>query len=357
MYGDDIPRDEIAESYPSAYPVLVAYGHVLRELLDMLCRDEVLKVHAVEARAKDPSSLMDKFRRHPGYERLSDADDVCGVRIVTFYLADVARVRDLLHREFKILKEETRQAVSPDAFGYQSLHVIACLDDRRSSLPEYASYAEYRVEFQVRTVLQHAWGVISHSLDYKNEAETPPEIRRKLFRVAALLETGDELFASYRTEIQDLRARYRSQVVADDWAGLPVDLDSVLASMERLPLKEIAVAAKEAGFQPPEYPMDDEAPVVRSAVGRLVAVAGAVGIKTLGDLAAHMSAVPAHREQLAVLARVSKQHGFTPLADPFDITVFAMLLEHPELRVKLAITFTRPIETGLDEVLRTRNAV
>uniref|UniRef100_A0AAU2UWS2 RelA/SpoT domain-containing protein n=1 Tax=Streptomyces sp. NBC_00003 TaxID=2903608 RepID=A0AAU2UWS2_9ACTN len=351
MYGDDISRDRIGEAYPAVHPVLTGYAVVLRSLIEQLCRDAGLKPHSVEARAKDPASLLDKFRRHPGYERLSDAEDLCGVRIVTFFLADVEQVRVLLKRGFTILKEESREAPSPDAFGYRSLHLIGCLDKSRNKLPEYAPYADFRVEFQVRTVLQHAWGAISHSLDYKNEAETPPEIRRKLFRVAALLETGDEIFANYRSEVEEVRARYRSQAVTGDWSLLPLNIDSLRSSWSRLSVDQVVSVAGECGFERDTGARGLDQLLDSTSVGTLLSLASLAGIATLGELAAFIDSAPRHRPKLSVLAETSGSHGYVPTAHPVDVILFLLLLAFPELRARSAITFHPAIEAGLDAVL------
>ncbi|GHD88168.1 GTP pyrophosphokinase [Streptomyces naganishii] len=351
MYGEDITRDRIAEAYPKVYPALESCASTLESLLTTLCRDRGVKVHAIEARAKHPDSLRDKLRRHPNYQRLSDVEDMCGARIVTFYQEDVTRIRDLLHKEFLIHKEESRHAESPDAFGYRSLHIIGQFDARRRDLPEYKAYAEFPVEFQVRTVLQHAWGVISHSLDYKNEAETPPEVRRKLFRLAALMETGDELFGSYRFEVESLRDRYRKQEKHGDWTELPVDLDSVTTSWKRLPIGEVVAVAKRAGFQEMDDSSHEESH--RWSMGMLVSMTRLAGLETLGDLEKVMAGIGHYEPRLAELARISKENGFTPFANAFDLTAFAMILEHPELRVKLGTPFHPAIEAGLDAALRS----
>ncbi|MFI5808775.1 GTP pyrophosphokinase family protein [Streptomyces sp. NPDC051561] len=351
MYGDDIARDRIATAYPAVYPVVTGYAAVLRSLIEQLCRGSGLKPHSVEARAKDPASLLDKFQRHPGYEWLSDAEDLCGVRIVTYFLADVELVRGLLKREFRVLKEESREAQSPDAFGYRSLHLIGCLDERRNELHEYAPYAHFWVEFQVRTVLQDAWGSISHSLDYKNEAETPPEIRRKLFRVAALLETGDEIFANYRSEVEEVRARYRSQAGTGDWSLLPLNIDSLRSSWARLPVEQVVAVAGECGFErDPRKIVADQLP--DSAVaGTLLSLASLAGVDTLGELSAFIDLAPRHRAKLSLLAVTSGSHGYIPTAQPLDVILFLLLLAFPELRARSAVTFHPAIEAGLDAAL------
>lgn len=352
MFGEDIPRDGVREAYQKAYPKVASFAVLLQSLVAQLCRDHGIKVQAVETRAKDLDSLLSKFDKHPDYRCLADAEDLCGVRIVAFYLSDVDVLAELLREEFEVLKEEQRGATSPDAFGYQSLHIIARMPRRRRALTEYRAYAEFRIEFQIRTVLQHAWGVISHSLDYKNATEVPTEVRRKLFRVAALLETGDELFGAFRQEVESLRSKYSAKVSTAQWHELPLDLDSVIASWSRLPIASVMSVGEGSGFLPlrDDNALDD--PDFFSSIGNLVTLVAAAGARTIGDLAAIMNNVHEQRDLLSALYRASAERGFSPIANPCDIVALSLLLKDPNLRVLAAAPFRNEIEEALDEVLR-----
>jgi ppGpp synthetase/RelA/SpoT-type nucleotidyltranferase len=355
MFGDDVPRSEIGRVYPASLPVLESCASTLQPIVEQFCRVRGIKVQTVEARAKTLASLVEKFERHPDYERLSDAEDLCGVRVVTFYLDDVSAVRDVLRKEFDILREEDRRAASPEAFGYQSLHMIARWGSQRRSLTEYQAFGDFKIEFQIRTVLQHAWGVISHSLDYKSEGDIPAEVRRKLFRMAAILETGDEIFGAFRTEVDSLRARYRHQVSTEDWRHLPLNLDSVIASWDRLPAGKVHQVAVRAGFAAAEARPDPHDPTFRYSISGLVSIAKLAGFGTVGDLAARMESLDSMQEMLHDLTRESAKRGFTLVGDPWTVVVMAMLLEEPSLRVRGAMPFRPGLEDALDAVINVND--
>ncbi|MEV6103953.1 hypothetical protein AB0M28_04435 [Streptomyces sp. NPDC051940] len=356
MFGDDIPRTKALESYEGAYPLYQQFAVTLKNLTQNFCEQHGMKIQTVEARAKEPASVLGKLDRHPGYRTLSDIEDLCGVRVVTFYLDDIQRVRNMLRAEFEILKEESRQASSPDAFGYRSLHLIARLPDRRRELIEYRAFADLRIEFQVRTVLQHAWGVISHALDYKTENAVPAEVRRKLFRVAALLETGDELFGAFRSEVEAIRAGYEHQVTAEDWRALPLDLDSVIASRERLPVDEVVAVAERAGFSVTEQPHGVPESPSDFSLNNLLSLTSVAGAQTLGDFADLMKSTTQESDSLAELTRESRSRGFVPDGNPWDVVVLSMLFRDPDLRVRGAVPFREELEDSLDAVLRHREA-
>ena len=362
MYGDNIPRAAIREFYPAVFPTLERYAAMLRGLVGQFCSNHGIEVQAIEARAKELDSLIDKFGRHPDYQRLSDSEDLCGVRIITFYLKDVDVVRRMLKDEFEILKEEDRRAIQPEAFGYQSVHIIARLPERRRQLTEYSAFADFKIEFQVRTVLQHAWGVISHALDYKTEGDVPAEVRRTLFRVAALLETGDELFAAFRTDVEGLRAQYEHKVTTDEWRRLPLNLESALLSWSRLPIARVRQVALQAGFAPdkesagPERgPLDPNDRDFRASVSRVVSLATMDGAETIEDLFGHIIRVESVVGPLAELVKESKKRGFTPVGDPCEVIVLSLLLEKPTLRVRAALPFRDELEEALDVVTRNKD--
>ncbi|MFD0345799.1 hypothetical protein ACFQ0M_06300 [Kitasatospora aburaviensis] len=229
--------------------------------------------------------------------------------------------------------------------------MIARLSEERRTLTEYQEYAGFRAEFQVRTVLQHAWGVISHALDYKNEDAVPAEVRRKLFRLAALLETGDELFGAFRVEVENLRANYAHQVTVEEWHNLPLNFDSVLASWHKLPLAAVQRVADSSGFATDEQTHDQDGQHFRNSLNGLVSLATTAGLTNLGELADLMTAVGDQSDKLSILVEEIKSRGTLPAGDPCDVIVLSMLLRDPRLRVRGAILFRPEIEDSLDVIL------
>lgn len=198
--------------------------------------------------------MRGKFRRHESYSSLEDVTDKVGVRVVTRYSSDVDHVCAVLTSEFDVLEDVDHRVASVETFGYSSRHLVLILGPTRKGLPEWRQYGDLRAEVQVRSILQHAWASISHGLDYKSDKEVPSEVRRKLFRVAALLETGDDLFDSFRNDVTSLRASYAVTVQRNEWPTLPLNLDALSAAGVPLKLAELSAAAAEAGWLPSDFP-------------------------------------------------------------------------------------------------------
>jgi ppGpp synthetase/RelA/SpoT-type nucleotidyltranferase len=351
MFGDNITRSDLPRAYDDGRDRLSRFCVDLEALLWRLCDDRDLRprVQKIASRVKETDSVMRKVERSPKLAKLSEVHDLCGARIITLYLDDVAAVRRMIHEEFDVTWERDLRAAEPHAFGYQSLHLVGRLNAARRDLAEYRKYADLEVEFQVRTVLQHAWGDISRSLDYHSETEVPAEVRRKLFRVAALLETGDEIFEMFRSEVEEIRDQYTRKAASADWTRLPLNRDSLTAAWDHLPVQNVLDVAYAAGFGA----RTTRQLTVPSQYGawRLISVATQARSSCLGHLARRMEAVGQYRSQLERLRQIAEEHGFTPVADVCDIIVLTILFEDPALRSYVATPFRGEIEAALDAVL------
>jgi putative GTP pyrophosphokinase len=205
----------------------------LRALIADLTHDAGIDVIQVEGRTKTVDSFVEKIgRKGKKYEDpFADMTDLVGLRIITYYREDVARVGEILKGEFTVDEKNSVDKIaglSADRFGYLSMHYIVRLTPARGQLAEWRQYAGIPAEIQVRTALQHAWAAVQHKLDYKSSIEAPAELRRRLFRLSALFELADEQFS----QLRDDRARIEREYAADLREGhldLPLDEASLSA--------------------------------------------------------------------------------------------------------------------------------
>ena len=266
------------------------FAERIRLLMEELLAREKMDVAQVEARAKDVDSFVEKLaRRHGKYlDPLNDMLDLAGVRIIAYYLGDVARIGSLIEREFAIDKDNSWRAETngdPDRFGYASDHYVVSCSALRAALPEWDAYSGLRVEIQVRTVLQHAWAAIDHKLAYKRASDVPTELRRQLSRVSALLEVGDEQFEAARSASDRLDATYDTRTRAGD-LDLPIDRSSVEAYVEQSPrTQRWAEAGVRAGFNLESPPWHGDSGVVNhDAITGLTQASRLAGFVELAQL-------------------------------------------------------------------------
>jgi ppGpp synthetase/RelA/SpoT-type nucleotidyltranferase len=225
----EVSPEEWGARYRAARGTYQSMTARLRALvIDLLAAADV-EVIQVEARTKDIDSFTEKIiRKRSKYaDPLTDITDIVGLRIITYYVEDVARVGELIRSEFQVDEANSIDKAAwqdPDRFGYASVHYVVSLSPARQKLGEWRSYAKIRAEIQVRTALQHAWAAVNHKLDYKSATEAPPELRRRLFRLSALFELADEQFSGLR----DARVRIEAQYATEVQGGqLEIPLDEV----------------------------------------------------------------------------------------------------------------------------------
>lgn len=342
------PLEQIRSEYEAIRPTYVAFAEGLRPLLTQLCDAENLPIDAVAARVKDTHSLAAKFaRKGKTYRGLEEITDKCGLRIIARYESTVQPVLDLLAREFEIVESVHHRGAAPEVFGYQSEHVLIRLQAPRSTLPEWRNYDGMVAEVQVRSILQHAWASISHSLDYKSEQQIPAAARRRLFRVAAMLETADEIFDTYREDVEMLRSGYATGLREDEWRKLPIDLESLRATWGKLPVEDVLTTALEAGFDDPGEWLVQTAPTedwFDFEVGMLIDAAHPAGLRTLGELDSAMRAVADDSATLRKYSELTKRLSIAQLesrgevedskaenvgAIVPDVVVFHLLIQQP----------------------------
>ncbi|MEO5323046.1 hypothetical protein PV773_06955 [Mesorhizobium sp. CC13] len=63
-------------------------------------------------------------------------------------------------------------------------------------MKEYAAYADFPFELQIRTVVQDSWSVLDHKIKYKKSI--PIELKRRINTLAALFELADREFREIR---------------------------------------------------------------------------------------------------------------------------------------------------------------
>ena len=193
------------EAFRNKWSTFDSYTTKLEDLILSLLKGENIDFHLVEKRTKSVESFESKIsRKNEKYgNALSEITDISGLRVILYYNDHVEKIDRIIRDNFIVDEKNTvdkRTILDEDQFGYQSYHYVIQLNDSRSSLPEWKIFKDLIAEIQVRTVMQHAWASISHQLEYKKDYEIPSLLKRKLFRLASLVELADEEFQVVRNE-------------------------------------------------------------------------------------------------------------------------------------------------------------
>lgn len=313
-------RDELRPKYH-------IFAQKLAGLLEELLSVEQASIAQIEYRAKAVDSFLRKVGSKQYEEPFQQIKDLAGLRIITYYNDDTLRVAEIIRREFSVDPERSadkREQLDIDSFGYRSVHLVCSLKEPRSSLIEWRAFGDFYAEIQIRSVLQHAWAAISHKLDYKVASQAPPELRRQLFRLSALLELADEEFASLRDGTKSFAKQYRADVRRGDLdislslTALAEYLDhaasaeewyqtGLAAGMKKLP--QLSYAKNVLGSW---LHMDD--------IDRLLLTSQAAGLKSVADFAALIPELKAlAHSHLPRFVKLVGEHGGNIISDPCDI--------------------------------------
>ncbi len=194
----------LVEKYKDELKLYQEFGEsLLVDLSSKVVNNERLNVQQISGRLKDPTSLQNKVSSDSKYKELSDVTDLVGLRIIVTYRNEIPFIISQIKDAFEIDEENTNtnDPKSESEFGYSSYHVIISNAKVESFKSHNLKFKNLKAEVQIRTILQHAWADISHMIDYKAKHRPESNHRRKLFRVAALLELADQEFGDLREEI------------------------------------------------------------------------------------------------------------------------------------------------------------
>ena len=233
------------ELYDRVAPRLRVSGEALREMLARrLAEDAALKLHSITLRIKTRASVAAKLARPDRtYGALWDLTDLVGLRVITYFEDGVDRVGRALEADLPIdfrHSVDKRKPSANDRFGYRSLHYVCRMP------PEDGAPGELRYEIQVRTLLEHAWAEIEHDLGYKSRNSVPAVARRRLNRLAGLLELADQEFTAIRRELVEYATTLPARIAnADEIALDRLSLGSLLDCAEVQELD--AAIARELG--------------------------------------------------------------------------------------------------------------
>lgn len=279
---------DTGDEYRHLRPEYERFACRLADLLRDLLAAEGVRIHTVEHRAKTVESFLQKISRPEKAYRnpLRDVSDLAGVRIIAYYVSDIATIAQLVAREFAVDRPRSADrgaSLKPNEFGYRSHHYVITLRANRRRLREWSTFGNFAAEIQVRTVVQHAWAAISHALQYKNETDVPVELARKLFRVSGLLELADEEFAEIYRRSAAIALNVAESLRQGNLA-IPISRDALEQYVESSDVvQKLVRVARKAGFAwedefdaPPGDPDDSYAQLAWACIR--------AGVRTIGDL-------------------------------------------------------------------------
>jgi putative GTP pyrophosphokinase len=345
-------------------PHVAAFTEEMRRLLEHLLDNAGIDAQ-IEYRTKKVESFVEKIRRkNEKYEEpLKEITDLCGLRIIGYYLEDVVEIGALLEREFAIdwgNSVRYRPDSDPERFGYRSDQYVVSLSSERESLPEWSRYSDDVAEIQVRTIMQHAWAAVDHKIRYKAR-DLPIEIVRRLYRLSAVLETADDQFSAVRRESEAVEAGYRKSIDAEDY-DVALDVLSLRGFLQATGTTGTwAEKAVELGYlEGPAFEMWRTQPEQYFAQEDLRSPLHALEIAkrtTLAEVQELFNAAEQWGETvLRHILHASNQHGFVPYAVPKDILAFFALYDAGNLSAVKRLGYRDELILAIQDAIKAKKA-
>ncbi|TAU45317.1 (p)ppGpp synthetase (plasmid) [Rhizobium leguminosarum] len=241
----EIEKVVFRDFYDASWDTMEAARNAFLTLIrSLLATDAAIAGAKVEGRIKEREECLSKFRlkyqtglesTKTPYAIRDHISDLVGLRIVCFYEDDVERVKALISEEFDVLgvTDKTAQMEeTADSFGYKGLHLDLRLSDGRRTLKEYAAYADYPFELQIRTVVQDSWSILDHKIKYKKSI--PNGLKRRINTLAALFELADREFRAIRDgTAEEIERTDAYAEIEEESAVVPAEPEAVVVDAPR----------------------------------------------------------------------------------------------------------------------------
>lgn len=214
------------EWYKENEDILHRMSIKIRNTIEEILIAEKIPYSSVTSRKKNLQSLCHKAEKDKYKNPVEEIQDIVGIRIVAYVESDVERICRIIEKSFYIdteNSEDKKTKLGTDKVGYRSVHYVAKLDEKRSSLQEYKLFKDLCFEIQVRTLLQHTWAEIEHDRNYKFSGSLPDEIKRKFSLIAGSLELLDNQFDSIANEMDEYAKEVSEKTKVGNIEGISID--------------------------------------------------------------------------------------------------------------------------------------
>lgn len=222
----------IKQQYNSRIESYERLAKTVSESLQSLIDENSIEA-ALEFRAKTLDSFLKKIEKKSYQDPIEEMSDLAGVRVICNFEKDIDRVANLVSEEFLSIEDiDKTRKLDTNKMGYSGRHIVVKLGPKYGAA-HHKNLQDLKCEIQIRTVFQHAWSVVEHSLVYKNEAAIPDRLRRKINHVSSMMEIAQSIFEEvlqekekYKQEIQN-EASPEKDKDAKNLMNLPIDYETL----------------------------------------------------------------------------------------------------------------------------------
>ncbi|MFV8269507.1 hypothetical protein ACNQGP_06145 [Flavobacterium sp. GT2N3] len=186
----------------SNYEILgkIVYSFIQEKITD----NEIIP--EVHYRTKDLISIIKKVKKKKIEKEYSynHLNDKLGIRIICKFQEEMEIIDKFIKENFIVVNTEYKhEQLDFNKLDYISNHYDSKINCLNEEFKSHTDFEHLIFEIQVRTLNQHAWSNTSHSLSYKQEANMPLNLKRKVYRLLSLYELADDEFSSVNQALKD----------------------------------------------------------------------------------------------------------------------------------------------------------
>lgn len=187
-----VPLD-VVKQYDRDHGLFEEFIDINLKLFKAFITENALQVYDIKGFVLPRDVLMERIE-NGSYKTIYEFDDLMTIRILTFLEDETRYIAEIIQGEFKVLRDfsKTGTVRDPKHFGYACQKYLARMLDSRLEWIEYRRFREFKLEIQIRSMLQHTWAEVQEVLYPSHRlAHMAPELLRDGARVVGFLELAD----------------------------------------------------------------------------------------------------------------------------------------------------------------------
>ncbi|HAT49708.1 MAG: hypothetical protein HQL07_17320 [Nitrospirae bacterium] len=306
----------VIKQYDRDHGLLEEFIDINLKLFKAFITENALQIYDIKGFVLPRDVLVERLESTTS-KTIHEVDDLMIIRILTFLEDETRYIAEIIQGEFKVLHDFSKTGIvrDPQYFGYACQRYLVRMLDSRLEWIEYRRFREFKLEIQIRSMLQHTWAEIQEVLYPSHRlAHMAPELLRDGARVVSFLELADrELNRIHANKTPASQPKPETMVTQTTPIIDPIPAPSQTHQEAEENTVPLTIAPAPTPEQPSANPTVAETIIIATPVSEVVI--------TPEELARTQQALEAFKEKLTnwVLGNVSVRLIDRDIADIYDV--------------------------------------
>lgn len=203
--------EEIEKKYMNEYSLRVRFENDIKDIVSEIITTSGYEIALLTSRTKEVNKFVAKATRltktgktYKYTSPFTQITDITGIRVIVQYKDKAESIEKVLRQHFIIDEVRSRNTIKEAKdyeFGYSAIHLVCSLTDVLCEKYRCQFIKNWKIEIQIRTILEHAWAELSRPLFYNKSIRN--EYVRELNFLAADVERNDKEFIRLRDKVEN----------------------------------------------------------------------------------------------------------------------------------------------------------